>query len=68
MLLIIAQRNGPDYDTPPPYQPPPTDWYAAPPPAYQAAPGAYGWTLPTNVFPDAPPGSYMIYRNIILLA
>ncbi|KAJ8687896.1 hypothetical protein QAD02_023691 [Eretmocerus hayati] len=51
----LAQRNGPDFDSPPPYQPPSTDWYAAPPPAYQAAPnGYYGWVPPTNAFPEQP--------------
>ncbi|XP_058792745.1 WW domain-binding protein 2 isoform X2 [Phymastichus coffea] len=54
----LAQRNGPDFgqDSPPPYQPPSSNWYAAPPPAYQAAPtGYYGWIPPTNVFPEQPP-------------
>ncbi|XP_051175182.1 WW domain-binding protein 2 [Leptopilina boulardi] len=54
----IAQRNGPQFDAPPPYEAPTSNWYAAPPPAYQAAPtGYYGWSPPTNVFPDAPPAN-----------
>ncbi|KAK0098829.1 hypothetical protein PV326_002460 [Microctonus aethiopoides] len=54
----LASRNGPAFDAPPPYQPPTSDWYAAPPPAYQAAPqGYYGWIPPTNVFPDVPPAN-----------
>ncbi|XP_067002584.1 WW domain-binding protein 2 [Anabrus simplex] len=52
----LATRNGPGYDTPPPYAPPPGPWYAAPPPAYGPSPmGYYGWVPPTNVFPNAPP-------------
>ncbi|XP_043486228.1 WW domain-binding protein 2 isoform X1 [Polistes fuscatus] len=54
----LAQRNGPDHDAPPPYTPPTTGWYAAPPVAY-LAPGTrnYGWMPPGNVFPDAPPAN-----------
>lgn len=56
-FFFLASRNGPAFDAPPPYQPPTSDWYAAPPPAYQAAPqGYYGWIPPTNVFPEVPPG------------
>ena len=41
---------------PPPYTPPTSGWYAAPPPAYSANPAGYGgWVPPTNVFPDQPP-------------
>ena len=40
-------------DAPPPYQPPSSDWYAAPPPAYSANPAGYGgWVPPTHVFPN----------------
>ena len=46
---------------PPPYQPPSSDWYAAPPPAYAAAAnGYYGWVPPTHAFPDQPPGYFHI--------
>ena len=65
-LSFLAQRNGPDYDVPPPYQPPTSSWYAAPPPAYQAAPsGYYGWMPPTNAFPDTPPGYYIIVYKFL---
>lgn len=58
-IFLLAQRNGPQFDAPPPYEAPTSNWYAAPPPAYQAAPtGYYGWSPPTNVFPDAPPGKF----------
>ena len=40
-------------DMPPPYTPPTSGWYAAPPPAYSANPAGYGgWVPPTHVFPD----------------
>ncbi|XP_032664656.1 WW domain-binding protein 2 isoform X2 [Odontomachus brunneus] len=55
---IMAQRNGPMNDAPPPYTPPTSDWYPAQPAAYQPPPtGYYGWMPPTNVFPDVPPGN-----------
>ncbi|XP_018573481.1 WW domain-binding protein 2 [Anoplophora glabripennis] len=50
----LASRGG--IQTPPPYVPPQTQWYAAPPPAYAPPPqGYYGWVPPTNVFPQQPP-------------
>jgi len=56
----MASRNytgfGTDGDQPPPYTPPTSGWYAAPPPAYSANPAGYGgWVPPTHVFPDQPP-------------
>ena len=53
----MASRNytgfGTDGDQPPPYTPPTSGWYAAPPPAYSANPAGYGgWVPPTHVFPD----------------
>ncbi|XP_076238811.1 WW domain binding protein 2 isoform X2 [Calliopsis andreniformis] len=61
----MAQRNGCATDAPPPYQPPTSNWYAAPPPAYQAAPtGYYGWALPTNVFPEQPPANSVFMTDM----
>ncbi|KAK9727517.1 GRAM domain [Popillia japonica] len=52
----LATRSYQNRDGPPPYTPPNTQWYAAPPPAYGPAPtGYYGWMPPTNTFPDHPP-------------
>ena len=51
----LASRNyqGHQGDLPPPYTPPTSGWYAAPPPAYSANPAGYGgWVPPTHVFPD----------------
>merc|ERR1712113_139397 len=51
----MASRNY-QGDLPPPYTPPTSGWYAAPPPAYSANPAGYGgWVPPTHVFPDQPP-------------
>jgi len=53
----MASRNF-VHDAPPPYTPPTSAWYAAPPPAYTANPNGYqGWVPPTHVFPDAPPAN-----------
>ncbi|XP_037561788.2 postacrosomal sheath WW domain-binding protein-like [Dermacentor silvarum] len=42
---------------PPPYFPPPGPYYCPPPPAYTPGQGVdYGFNVPYNVFPDAPPG------------
>lgn len=61
----MAQRNGPANDAPPPYTPPASDWYAAPPPAYQASPnGYYGWMPPTNVFPNVPPANSVFMTDM----
>lgn len=61
----MAQRNGPDIDSPPPYTPPASGWHAAPPPAYQAPPtGYYGWMPPTNVFPDVPPANSVFMTDM----
>lgn len=50
-----ASQNMQIDDAPPPYVPPSGSWYEAPPPAYQAPPGYYGW-LPTNdAFTQGPP-------------
>jgi len=52
----LASRNYQGGDMPPPYTPPTSGWYAAPPPAYSANPAGYGgWVPPTHVFPDQPP-------------
>ena len=54
-MLKAAQMAGRHNvsDAPPPYQPPSSDWYAAPPPAYSANPAGYGgWVPPTHVFPN----------------
>lgn len=60
-IWLLAQRNGPSNDAPPPYTPPLSDWYPAQPSAYQPPPtGYYGWIPPTNVFPDVPPGLILI--------
>jgi len=59
-MLKAAQMAGRHNvsDAPPPYQPPSSDWYAAPPPAYSANPAGYGgWVPPTHVFPDMPPAN-----------
>jgi len=61
-MLKAAQMAGRHYggvhDAPPPYTPPNSDWYAAPPPAYSANPAGYGgWVPPTHVFPDMPPAN-----------
>jgi len=61
-MLKAAQMAGRHYggvnDAPPPYTPPSSDWYAAPPPAYSANPAGYsGWVPPTHVFPDMPPAN-----------
>jgi len=54
----MASRNVTVHDAPPPYTPPTSAWYAAPPPAYSANPAGYqGWVPPTHVFPDAPPAN-----------
>lgn len=58
-ILLTAQRNGPDHDAPPPYTPPTSGWYAAPPVSYLASRN-YGWMPPVNVFPNAPPGELLI--------
>jgi len=53
----LASRNY-QGDLPPPYTPPTSGWYAAPPPAYSANPAGYGgWVPPTHVFPDQPPAN-----------
>merc|ERR1712130_989622 len=53
----MASRNY-QGDLPPPYTPPTSGWYAAPPPAYSANPAGYGgWVPPTHVFPDQPPAN-----------
>lgn len=53
---MTATRSYQNQNGPPPYTPPNTQWYAAPPPAYGPAPtGYYGWMPPTNTFPDHPP-------------
>jgi len=57
-MLKAAQMASRNFvsDAPPPYTPPTSAWYAAPPPAYTANPAGYqGWVPPTHVFPDAPP-------------
>jgi len=62
-MLKAAQMAGRNYnanmnDAPPPYTPPTSGWYAAPPPAYSANPAGYGgWVPPTHVFPDQPPAN-----------
>ena len=54
----MASRNVGVNDAPPPYTPPTSAWYAAPPPAYSANPAGYqGWVPPTHVFPDSPPAN-----------
>ena len=54
----MASRNYNGNDLPPPYTPPTSGWYAAPPPAYSANPAGYGgWVPPTHVFPDQPPAN-----------
>lgn len=59
----MASRNFLGGDLPPPYTPPTSGWYMAPPPAYSANPAGYqGWVPPTHVFPDQPPANtvYMV--------
>lgn len=64
-IRLLAQRNGPSNDAPPPYSPPLSDWYPAQPSAYQSPPtGYYGWIPPTNVFPDVPPGFSSISSSV----
>ncbi|XP_055589547.1 WW domain-binding protein 2 isoform X2 [Uranotaenia lowii] len=50
----MAQRNGGN-GAPPPYTPPGTDWFAAPPPAYTPNPYNYGWVPTGTVFSQQPP-------------
>uniref|UniRef100_A0A0K2T0T4 WW domainbinding protein 2like [Megachile rotundata] n=1 Tax=Lepeophtheirus salmonis TaxID=72036 RepID=A0A0K2T0T4_LEPSM len=59
-MLHVAQMASSNYaqNVPPPYTPPGSAWYAAPPPAYHADPRGYqGWVPPTNVFPQQPPAN-----------
>eukprot|EP00096_Caligus_rogercresseyi_P002656 TRINITY_DN1487_c0_g1_i1.p1 TRINITY_DN1487_c0_g1~~TRINITY_DN1487_c0_g1_i1.p1 ORF type:complete len:266 (-),score=98.59 TRINITY_DN1487_c0_g1_i1:257-1054(-) len=59
-MLQAAQMASNNYGqhAPPPYTPPGSAWYAAPPPAYRADPRGYqGWVPPTNVFPQQPPAN-----------
>ena len=44
----LASRNY-QGDLPPPYTPPTSGWYAAPPPAYSANPAGYGGWVSASV-------------------
>jgi len=68
-MLKAAQMAGRNYnssmDAPPPYTPPTSGWYAAPPPAYSASPSGYGgWVPPTHVFPDQPPANTVYMTDL----
>ena len=52
--LFSASRNFPA--RPPPYSPPTGGYYQAPPPAYSPPQGPMYGFVPTQTFPDAPPG------------
>ena len=43
----MASRNFVGGDTPPPYTPPTSGWYMAPPPAYSANPAGYQVPIPS---------------------
>lgn len=50
---------------PPPYFPPPGPYYSPPPPAYMPAQGTdYGFNVPYNVFPDAPPANTVFMSDM----
>ncbi|KAG5677753.1 hypothetical protein PVAND_007484 [Polypedilum vanderplanki] len=49
----MAKRNA-NGMAPPPYEPPGSPWYAAPPPAYTPTPGSYGWLPQNSAFGQAP--------------
>ena len=46
-------------EPPPPYIPPSGPYYQAPPPAYTPPGGQQYGFVPTQTFPDAPPGKYV---------
>lgn len=52
---VTASRAGMTQQ-PPPYVPPPHSFQPAAPPMYTPPPQGYGFQLPTNTFPSAPPG------------
>jgi hypothetical protein len=60
----MASRNFVGGDLPPPYTPPTSGWYMAPPPAYSANPAGYQvhtyciYTTPTSGWYMAPPPAY----------
>ncbi|VDN18726.1 unnamed protein product [Gongylonema pulchrum] len=63
-LLKAAEmaRSFRPYNAPPPYAPPPGNYYAAPPAYYIPSGGIYnGFVAPLNAFPEQPPagGVYM---------
>lgn len=50
---------------PPPYFPPPGPYYCPPPPAYTPGQGVdYGFNVPYNVFPDAPPANSVFMSDM----
>uniref|UniRef100_A0A6M2CY61 Putative ww domain binding protein wbp-2 n=1 Tax=Rhipicephalus microplus TaxID=6941 RepID=A0A6M2CY61_RHIMP len=51
---------------PPPYFPPPGPYYCPPPPAYTPGQGVdYGFNIPYNVFPDAPPANSVFMSDML---
>lgn len=50
---------------PPPYCPPPGPYYAPPPPEYMPGQNVnYGFNIPYNVFPDAPPANTVFMSDM----
>jgi len=61
----MAATHARGAQNPPPYTPPDSAWYAAPPPAYSADPNGYGgWIPPTNVFPEQPPANSVFMTDL----
>uniref|UniRef100_A0A6G5AB33 Putative ww domain binding protein wbp-2 n=1 Tax=Rhipicephalus microplus TaxID=6941 RepID=A0A6G5AB33_RHIMP len=51
---------------PPPYFPPPGPYYCPPPPAYTPSQGVdYGFNIPYDVFPDAPPANSVFMSDML---
>lgn len=62
---FLAATHARGAQNPPPYTPPDSAWYAAPPPAYSADPNGYGgWIPPTNVFPEQPPANSVFMTDL----
>lgn len=66
--MIEAAKSASRYTSgqaPPPYTAPTGPYYCPPPPAYMPPPNAqYGFTVPSNVFPDAPPANTVFMTDM----
>ncbi|XP_075559243.1 uncharacterized protein LOC142590710 isoform X2 [Dermacentor variabilis] len=66
--IVKAEQNASQHANgmaPPPYFPPPGPYYCPPPPAYRPEHGAdYGFNIPYNVFPDAPPANSVFMSDM----